>query len=412
MSLSIEYEEERVGKKGTQVVRKRGRKKRTYMGQVAIANLSGREMSEKINRLAEHAGFVVGGGVVEGVGRRPLSLEDEVDNVKLRKEKVKAEVDLKKAERELEEMEGSGRRPPTVIWPTYDHKGGKFLIKSYSLNPGEVKTIGEVEVDKKGEKKGEASDVVNAVTATTKAIQTGVELGQSVSAGGTSSDEVRRIVEDKLETYTAKSDTKFATLRSDIISKIEEIDRGGGNLSELMDILDRFGLLKKKGEVEGEDGKKGSFEEALDFLDRLEQKGFIKLATKNSGEAHEHEMEKLKESHAYDIAKKRLEEETAARIAQQTIERGRTKVLQDFTKDIGGAVADAMEEEEEDEDEDEGHASTSTSKIEESKKTKSGIEQFICEVCKATVSIPPEAQVVGTKLICPKCNSEYNYTEE
>lgn len=335
------------------------------------------------------------------------SVEKGVGSVEEKKEelqRLKYDVEIIKKSKELEKLEGGGS-PAVIFWPV--RQKGKIVIRRLKLNPGEVEVVGEIplgdEEEKKKEEKARPGEIAQVIKATSDVIKTGIEAG-----GGKGLDiaTVDKYIDAKMEAKISTVHNKLTELGGKI-DKI--IDKGGGaGTSEVSVIreLKELGLLKTAGKEEGE-------KEGLTVLSRtikeLEDAGLVVRAAKVSEQSQRLEMEKEEKGMSFWLAARKLVMEEQKAMRESTLRKEKVGLLRDFTKDIGGAIADAFEETEEEE----GKKAKREEKeevIRESKKTKGGIEQFDCQQCGGTVSIPPEAQVEGHKLVCPRCSSEYEYT--
>ena len=331
------------------------------------------------------------------------SVEKGVASVEEKKEELqmlKYDVEIIKKSKELEQLQGGGT-PAVIFWPVREK--GKIFIKRLKLNPGEVEVVGEIPTGEDKEKEGEKrkpGEIAQAIKATTEAIKTGIEAG-----GGKGLDmaTVDKYIDAKME---AKISTVHSKL-SELGGKIDKIiDKGGGAGSSEVSVikeLKELGLLRTK-EEGGKEGKKSVLQELVDF-------GLLVPASKVTEEGKRLELEKEEKGMSFWLAARKLVAEEQRAIREDALKKEKVGLLKSFTKDVGGAIAEAFEEIEE------GEGSRVKPEkrgeiIRESKKTKGGIEQFTCEACGGTVSIPPEAQVEGHKLVCGKCNSEYEYTLE
>ena len=339
---------------------------------------------------------------------------DELLEKKYEAKKLGWTLEAKRTQMELNKLD-SGGQPAVIFFPV--RQRGKILIKRLKLNPGEVETVGEVPEEKEKEGKG-GKEAVSLVKETTEAVRAGIEVGKEAAGGGKgmSSDEVRKIMEDKLETYTTKMDAKFDKL----LAKIDKVIEGGGTKKDVVDTikdLQDLGVIAKKREGEkGEGGVSGLSK----TIKELEDAGLVVRATKVNQEAAKLEFEKEKEGMSFWLAAKKLVLEEKKAIMEERTKARKIDMFKSFTKDIGKAVAEALEEEEEEAEEGEeeegaGEKGKRERVIEESEKTPAGIEIFTCDAvidgvkCGAKVSIPPEAQKEGYHLVCPKCGSTFEY---
>ena len=420
--MTLEYEYETISRTGKEekITRRPGRKKKIYTGQVVIAHLNqrGKGMSEKLNRLVRKKGFNVGGrGTTIPTKRASLrTLENSVERLNLEKEKYEAKVELEEAKKRLKNLSGD-MKPEKFFF--VDKKG---RIWEFTTNPGEPKLIFDPTKGNKEEGKGKEKPEVSAgglaevIKATSTAIKTGIDAGKGAGVKGMSSDEVRKIVEDKIETYTTKMDAKF----DKILAKIDKVIEGGGTKKDVVDTikdLQDLGVIAKKREGEkGEGGVSGLSK----TIKELEDAGLVVRATKVNQEAAKLEFEKEKEGLAFWLAARKLVADEKKAMMEERISREKIKMFKDFAKDIGGAIAEGLEESEEEAEqgEEEGEAEEKGKRervIEESEKSPAGIETFACDAvidgvkCGAPVSIPPEAQKKGERLTCTKCGSQYEY---
>ena len=331
---------------------------------------------------------------------------------KFEAKKLGYEVEAKKKERELERLDesGAGGQPAMIFFPV--RQKGKILIKRLKLNPGEVEVVGEVPTEEEDKGKKEGKEAVSLVKETTEAVKAGIAVGKEAAGGGKgiNSDEVRKIMEDKIEAYRAKLDARFDKLDA----KLEKIAEGKGTKSDELSVikeLDALGLLRKT--TEKDEGKEGGLSGLSKTIKELEDAGLVVRATKVNQEAAKLEFDKEKEGMSFWLAARKLVVEEKKALMEERTRREKIKMFKDFAKDIGKAVAEGLEESEEEGEEVRGKEEQV---IEESEKTTAGIETFVCETeiepgvkCGAKISIPPEAQKEGYRLPCPKCGSEYQY---
>jgi len=211
--------------------------------------------------------------------------------------------------------------------------------------------------------------------------------------GGTA--DIEAYVDRKFKEHESsdKMDKILESVRS-LSDRVARIERGetGGKRSEgdLLDKLNTFGLLKKG-------------ETLTDNLEQLRKLGVIRYASDvekriSTGTRTDQALSLAMFKHMW---KMWSEEE------DRKLRREKLGLLRDFAKHVGGAFADALEEVEKEEKE-----------LEEKKerkapeKTEAGIEKVICDACKGEIAIPPEAQVKGKQIKCPKCGSIYEYEPE
>jgi len=326
---------------------------------------------------------------LSGDGAKPDSLKAlklEIEKLKLEKEKVEAE-------RELERVKGTSQPPKsTVIVPVYRADEGVVELLAVRPNPGETEVIETIKV---GEKKKEEKAEVEK-TAAVKAVEV---LGEMAKKGGEPAPApgavTREEVKAKIEAVEARMEAKLTDLKTSIINEIRKL--GGKKPATETDVLTKLhslGLLKK--------------ESFVDQLKALQDMGLVRVGAATTGTMDErilrlrHEMRKSDK--AFLLALRRMVNEDIRRAEELKLGRERINLLRNFAKDIGEAIAEATEEMESE------TTGAPKGELKVGKKTKSGAEIYICDLCNAEIPVAPEAQKEGNKIACSKCGTVYTYS--
>jgi len=245
-------------------------------------------------------------------------------------------------------------------------------VEEKKVRPGESLLV--ITPREKGEKpRGEISMSGNALV---RLVTEGVKSGKPALTP----DEVSKYIDAKLEAEMEK-------VKGALREEIKETRTAEKDIArELGDKIDKM--------------KPGNpLDTFLNFLDKLEKRGFISVKGREEGEGEISAKDWLR----YKIAKDKLILEKEKFNAEQEYKKAKLGLMRRFARDIGEAIAEAGEE-----------VSSSEKATAVSKPKGKGKEEVETIKCKygATIAIPPEKQSPGEEIKCPRCGSIYEYVEE
>jgi len=381
-----------ISRKGEDIRALRSKQPYLYPGEVTILNLS--ELEKRMRDVHGAPSVTVGLS-----GDEVTKLKRKVAEAKLKRELYESEAEMAEARRRREQALNPG---------SADQKPGKIvLVNPDSSEPEktvEVKSGETIPIIKTGEGRLGISiqDIVTLVDSRLDAKVSDIKSDMAEiksmlrerKTGGTA--DMEAYVDRKFKEHESSEKLdKVMDLVRDVSRRLERVERGevGGGVrreTDLLDKLNTFGLLKKGESLTG-------------TLEELRKLGVIRYASDvekriSAGTRTDQALSLAMFKHLW---KMWSEEE------DRKLRREKLGLLRDFAKHVGGAFADALEEVEKEE---EGLEEKKERKAPE--KTEAGIEKVLCDACKGEIAIPPEAQVKGKQIKCPKCGSIYEYEPE
>jgi len=375
-----------VTRKGEDIRALRSKQPYLYPGEVTILNLS--ELEQRMRN-------VHGSPSLSFTKSETAELQKKVAEARMKKELYEAEAEMEKAKQERDR----------TLNPNTSDKPGRVVL----LNPdsGEQKTVnvksGEtIPIIKTSEGKLGVSlqDIATLVDARIEAKVSDIKSDMTEIKSmlrertGKGVGDIEAYVDKKFKEHEAseKMDKILEQVRS-LNERVGRIERGevgtkkeGG---DLLDKLNSFGLLKKG-------------ETLTENLEQLRKLGVIKYTS---------DVEKsvaggTRADQALSLAMWKHMWRMWSEEEDRKLRRQKLGLLRDFAKNVGGAFAEALEELEK---EGEEELEKKGKKVE---RTEAGIEKVLCDNCKAEIAVPPEAQVKGKQIKCPKCGSVYEYAPE
>jgi len=310
---------------------------------------------------------------------RVKSLEAEVEVEELRTRKAEAEARRVEAEARLQDAlrrhRGGHECPECTIVTLNPHNPGE--AKEHKVKPGGSVVVVTPEGGV-GEKRPEV-----ALSGDTL-----LKLVTEKGGGGITLSDLAKYVDAKLEGAVAKVEGR---LREELRNIHDDIKK----LAE-----------RKPSEKPG----KSDLDTFFNRLEKLEKLGLIKFTKKEETPRETGELTG-KDKVSYFIAKDKLDLEKKKLELDRKYKMEKLKILKDFSRDIGEAIAEAMMEEEGG-----GEKESGARRIKgggrRRKRKKTALETLRCEVCGSSIPIPPEKQRAGETITCSKCGSKYEYEEE